>query len=40
VAHADAEAWIEKARGERPGLAGIEIHLGYDGLIIEGITVE
>jgi phosphoribosyl 1,2-cyclic phosphate phosphodiesterase len=37
--HADAEAWIETARRERPGLAGIEIYPGYDGLVIEGISI-
>jgi phosphoribosyl 1,2-cyclic phosphate phosphodiesterase len=39
VTHAEAEAWIEQARHERPGLSGIEIHAGYDGLKIEGLTV-
>jgi phosphoribosyl 1,2-cyclic phosphate phosphodiesterase len=40
VTHAQAEAWIEEAIRERPGLAGIEIHPGYDGLIIDGIALE
>jgi phosphoribosyl 1,2-cyclic phosphate phosphodiesterase len=39
VTYAQAEAWIEAAMRERPQLAGIEIHPGYDGLVIGGIFV-
>jgi hypothetical protein len=39
VKHAEADAWIAEAVQQRPGLVGIEIHPGYDGLVIEGIVV-
>jgi phosphoribosyl 1,2-cyclic phosphate phosphodiesterase len=39
MTHTEAEMWIEEARQQRPGMAGIEIHPGYDGLVIEGIVV-
>lgn len=37
--HAETKACIEDAQQKRPGLAGIEIYPGYDGLVIDGIIV-
>jgi phosphoribosyl 1,2-cyclic phosphate phosphodiesterase len=39
VTHAAAEAWVADAMSERPGLAGIEILVAYDKLIIKGIRL-
>jgi phosphoribosyl 1,2-cyclic phosphate phosphodiesterase len=38
--HVEVEKAIEEELAQRPEIAGIEVHAGFDGLVIQGIRVE